>query len=140
MTFQLRSSGIVSNKVYHIGVSDIASNSTRASHSVHARHKGEVLGSIILGRNEETATLRSTQVNRLSLLLLGIDTVDFDNGDIMTFEPDVLACKSTDVDDSEHVRLASLDGDSQVLSIVEESSVWNWLGAGRVGFVDEFGN
>ncbi len=58
----------------------------------------------------------------------------------MTLEPKVLTRESTDVNDVEQIGLSWLDGDSEILSIVQESILWDRFCASRVGFVEELGD
>jgi len=56
----------------------------------------------------------------------------------MILEPDVLRSERTHVDQAEEIRLSWLNGDSQVLSVVEQCGLRYGLRAGRIGDVDEF--
>jgi hypothetical protein len=55
----------------------------------------------------------------------------------VSFEPDILRCKRTHIDQSEHVCFAGLNLDSQVLCVVDESSLRHRFGTRRIRNADE---
>lgn len=57
----------------------------------------------------------------------------------MALEPDVLSGKSTNVDHTEQVCFAGLYCHSEVLGLIEQSSLWHGLCTGRVVLADEAG-
>ena len=57
----------------------------------------------------------------------------------MILEPDVLGSERTHVDQAEEIRLSRLNGDSHVLSVIEQCGLGYGLRAGRISDVDEFG-
>lgn len=57
-----------------------------------------------------------------------IDAVNLDDLEGVSFDPEVLSRKGCHVDDAEEIGLARLNGDLQVLGIVHESGLRDWLG------------
>ena len=55
----------------------------------------------------------------------------------MPLKPDILRCKRTHVDQPEHICFAGLDLDSQVLRVVDKSSLRHRLGTGWIRDADE---
>ena len=109
----------------------------RFSYSVHACDDGEIRGCFVLGCHEETDSLGGGDVNHFGFGVLGVYAVYFDDAHLVAFNPEVLACKSADVDYAEHVCLAGLNGDGDVLRVVHEGGVGNGFSTSRVLLVDE---
>jgi len=57
----------------------------------------------------------------------------------MILELHVLGSERTHVDQAEEIRLSRLNGDGQVLSVIEQCGLRYGLRTGRIGDVDEFG-
>ena len=55
----------------------------------------------------------------------------------MFFKPEVLCCKGSHVDDTEHISFTRLHSNCKILSIIHERSVWDGFSACRVGVADE---
>lgn len=110
------------------------------TYCVHAADDGVVHTGLVLSSNEEAVTLSCRYVDQACLSRVGIDSVNFDNSHIVTFEPEVLSSESTNVDYSEHVCLAGLNRDRKVLSVVHQSSLRNRLGTSWIGLIEEFWN
>lgn len=109
----------------------------RETYSIHTRHKGKISRGLILRRQQKAASLRSRHINHLGGSRLMIHAIDFDDGHIVALEPDVLSREGADVDHAEEVRFPGLDGDFEVLRLVEEGRLRHRFCASRVAFVVE---
>jgi len=113
---------------------------TRVTHGIHATDKCIISRSVILCRQEKTASLRRCEIDHIRLCRLRIDAVDLDNGYGMVLKPDPLASKGSDIHHTEEICLSRFDLDLEVLGLVEQCGIGNRLGTGRVKARHELGN
>lgn len=99
------------------------------TYSVHACYKGIVGCGLILGRYEETASLRGGNVYHLGHGGLVVHPVNFDDGHVMALEPDILSRERADVNQAEEIRFSRRNGDSEVLRFIKKGSLGYWLRA-----------
>lgn len=97
------------------------------TYRIHAANNWVVAASIILHCDEEAAALSNGEIDHVCFVRLGIDTVNLYNGHRMAFEPHILRCECSDVDDPKKVGLARLDADLMVLRFVHQRRLGNGL-------------
>ena len=115
----------------------VEDNLGRKIYRIHACDKCIISGSVILRSDEHAVSLCSSEIDHLCLSWLSVDTINFDNGHVVTLEPEILTSKSSDVDDAEHVSLAGLKHRGHVLSVVHQCCIRNWLSSCGVCHVDK---
>ena len=104
----------------------------KIAYFVHTANHGEVLRGIVLHGHQEAVSLCSGEVDHLGVCGLGPDAVNFDDSHRMSFNPEVLAGKGTDVGHAEEVRLARLHRHCKILGIVHESGIRDWFGTSGI--------
>lgn len=66
-----------------------------------------------------------------------INTIYFQDSDVVAFKPHVLTGECTDINHAEKISPARLDGDGQVLGLVEESRLGHGFCSRRVRLAHE---
>ncbi|QFZ26448.1 hypothetical protein EJF18_20353 [Clavispora lusitaniae] len=103
-------------------------------------HESIVLVSFILGMNQNTVTSSNSNVNHTGRVFFHINTINFNNLELVIFHVQVLRNKTTNIDDSDKIRLVWFHVPSVVSGIVEQSVLGNWFGTGRIVSVQKFWN
>ena len=99
---------------------------------VEGGDEGVVLGRGGLRGDEHTVALRGRDVEAVHGLRLGIDPVDLDDGHGVLVEMHVRGREGGHADHAHEVRLARLEGELNVLRVVDQVGVGDRLVAGRV--------
>lgn len=95
-------------------------------------HHGVVSGSVVFGVDQDGVTLGSGNVQHVRGVLFRVDTIHFNNGHLVVFDPEVLGHEPTGVDQSQKICGVWLDLPRQVSGIVDDQILRNWFGTGRV--------
>src|ERR1700761_3757459 len=107
---------------------------------VHTASDREVGASVIFGSNQDTVPLCCSHIDHVGSRGLCVDTVDFNNGHFMTFKPDILSRKGTNVNHTEKIGLARLNRYLEILCIIHKSRIRNWLCTSWIADIEELLN
>ena len=109
------------------------------SYLIHAANIWKVGRRILLGSDEYAVALCNGEINHIRFSLFGIDTVHFNDLHSVTFDPEILANKSANVDDAEHISLPRFNWGCSILGIINEIILGNGLCPSRIGHTHETG-
>ena len=136
MPFGLSDAGTVSNKLC-AAVSLEPNYRLLNAYLVHASNVGIIGRGIVLHRDENAVALCCSDVKQVRFGSLGVDAVNFHNSHSVAFEPEVLAGKSANVDNVEHISLSRLNWRCSIVGVIHEGRFWYWLSSCWVGHTDE---
>lgn len=109
-----------------------------SSYGIHTSDNGIILGGLILSGQKEAASLCCGQIDHIGLGRLSVDSINFDNGYVVSLKPKILTGKCTNVDDAEEVGFAGLNRDSEILGFIHQRSLRHRLRAGGVSLAHEW--